>query len=241
MFFQRLDLASEMLKKLDSRIAKTPGTDTVRVNQLRAEKDKLLNDNLMAALTNNEPDFVRLYLENGAKVSSLQPTTENPERPKTIHRSRSRQRDKDQEILELPAWARAVGELYLRAANGEYSHVAQMVNNSKYNKKSKTFKGVQHHKDLTLDGHLPYNVVHMERLMQDLVGGNFSIKRNWAALKEPAPDAAVAAAASRRRRTSVAEVRSAKVNEEERRHRERQREAAANHMLMASQGANRGG
>jgi hypothetical protein len=167
MFFQRLDLAKEALKEADSS-GKNP------------QRAEVLNTNLMMALTHNEPEFVNFYLEQGATTRGLEPSKSfkitDGKRP--LHTTAKDDQDAES-VRKLPAMAQALEELYTKAAHAEHTHVATFVNTSKYL-----------HKGLTSYGQRKYNVLHMERLMQELIGGGFSIARMWSIFTTTEPDEA---------------------------------------------------
>jgi hypothetical protein len=191
MNFDSLDMAKRTLKELstaviDSKKAASKGDDAIHID--KSVYDDLLNNNLMFALTNNSPEFVELYLDYGASVSSLKPT--HPElttkHKKDIakldgRKTKGKKLQLQTYMPKLPPVALAVEELYQSAGQSSHSHVCQLVQNSKY--QSGTVSNIE---DFTLGKTRLYNVIHMERLMQDLVGGSFNMERDWSIFDEKA-------------------------------------------------------
>lgn len=176
MNFDRIDMALDALRRLDrssfSSVELFTGLDGQRNVTLR---EQVLNDSLMEALVRNEPEFVKAYLENGASVAGLRPSKEFNEKitkQKSELTDSKRARNIREMLDTLPLMATAVEELYERAAVQGLSHVLEMVQHSKYRGKNKGL-------DYSMGGTRRYNVLHMERLMQDLVGGDFRIARKW--------------------------------------------------------------
>eukprot|EP00054_Salpingoeca_dolichothecata_P012515 m.69394 g.69394 ORF g.69394 m.69394 type:complete len:1427 (-) comp19982_c0_seq1:42-4322(-) len=100
MRWDRLDIAKDALMK--------------EVNLNNEELSACLGKNLMWALKNNNPEFVELCLDSGAKVSQLVPTS-----------------DFTQSTTGKPDFQSAVEELYWASGENPHSHMQYLLNSRK--------------------------------------------------------------------------------------------------------------
>lgn len=185
MNFQRLDLAVEALNRLDEDLAQDRLQDLSEAGKRRAtagnrqaksaaqnvasvSRDAILAESLMAALRANEPDFVKLYLDYGAKVHKLQPSASNLQQHDQMIKSHRVIGSSDEfpgdmlkRLEELPPCAVAVEQLYYERACTPNNNIKALVRGRGYLR--------------------DYNVVAMEKLLRKkmVTGTSFHILREW--------------------------------------------------------------
>lgn len=151
MIFRRMDLVPHVIKSLND--------DPLPPAEQQVTREKVLNQALMDALSFNEPEFVKLFLDSGATPAGLAPKDPN--------------RQSSSKLDKLPPVALAVEELYEAGARHAARHIERMVYYSNHGSRSGS------EADLTDGGLRKYNVIHMELLMSRCVGGDFRLVRNW--------------------------------------------------------------
>eukprot|EP00043_Microstomoeca_roanoka_P012869 m.125275 g.125275 ORF g.125275 m.125275 type:complete len:1533 (-) comp15614_c1_seq2:98-4696(-) len=162
MYFDRIDVARKALAEASEEDIK-----------------QCINSNLMAALLNNKPNFVELYLSYDAKIYQLQPTD-----TKFDYSSR--------ELNELPKFAHAIEELYRKEADRPHSHVRKLVELSNTDNTGRPLGRVATGKKNQQDPRR-FNVTRLERIFSRLVSKDFEVKRKYSIYKDMDKEESVSA------------------------------------------------
>lgn len=201
MHFQRLDMAKDALRRLDTDLIQKQ----LRENTPETEKDSLmkhlptvsrvtvLNNGLMAALSANKPEFVRLYLDQGAQVLKLQPTDgtllkehkDLQKRVKAVERNSEAGKDVpapahwERELSQLPDCAVAIEQLYMERARAVGSHVDDLLEEAAKHRLL-CAPTSQELKQKSNSRPRDYNAVDMEAVLSNLdINGVLTCRRNW--------------------------------------------------------------
>eukprot|EP00055_Hartaetosiga_balthica_P002905 m.5717 g.5717 ORF g.5717 m.5717 type:complete len:1485 (+) comp2458_c0_seq1:201-4655(+) len=160
MFFDKIEAARKALEQLTE-----------------SEKEECLNDNLMAALVNNKPEFVQLYLDYGARISNLKPTKSYKS---IVEAYNLKQENSKLELLSnLPDYMVAIEELYYMEAKKTQSHVGNLLRlgrSKRLNVKAPRGKKTSH-KEFFSDRML--NIKNTERTLAGLISSSFKFERNF--------------------------------------------------------------
>eukprot|EP00043_Microstomoeca_roanoka_P012871 m.125316 g.125316 ORF g.125316 m.125316 type:complete len:1141 (-) comp15614_c1_seq5:98-3520(-) len=151
MFFDRIDFARNALLEASE-----------------SEIKQCINDNLMAALLHNKPEFVSLYLSYDAKIYQLRPTGKT---------------NSDIEWKKLPPFALAIKELYKKEAERKYGHIRQLAEASLISAGDTQSRRPLERLVTKTPVEDLYSVSRMEKILSRLVSSDFEVQRDFAYYK----------------------------------------------------------